>query len=34
MMHEVMKGTNVRMVSVTQFSPFKMITKLPYSFPS
>jgi hypothetical protein len=34
MMHEVIKGTITRMVRVIQFSYFKVITKLSYSFPS
>jgi hypothetical protein len=34
MMHEVIKGTIIRMVRVIQFSYFKAITKLSYSFPS
>jgi hypothetical protein len=34
MMHEVIKGTIIRMVRVIRFSYFKVITKLSYSFPS
>jgi hypothetical protein len=32
-MHEVIKGTIVRMVRVIWLSYFKVITKLSYSFP-